>query len=201
MCVIISFVAIITYGQWVSYGVVEEKGNRIIETILATTKPSQILWAKILSIGSLGLVQFLLIIGISVGLGKAMDEIALPDIAAATGAWFVLWFILGYGLYAALFASAGSLASSSQEASNTVTPIVIVPMIGYFAAIPDARPGDPSPGVEDHGVRSPVVTAPRTGDAGPRVDQSARGRPRGAPRRHLGLAGSPARGRASTPVG
>ncbi len=136
IAVILSFMAIITYGQWVAYGVVEEKSNRIIEIILGATSPRQILWAKILSIGSLGLGQFLVLIGISLGLGLAMDEIPVPDVAASTGAWLILWFVLGYGFYAALFAAAGSLASSSQEASASVGPMAIVPGIGYMTAFP-----------------------------------------------------------------
>ncbi len=142
--VILLFMAIITYGQWVSYGVVEEKGNRIIELILATSNPIQILWAKILSIGALGLAQLVLIISISLGLGLAWEEIPLPEVAASTGAWMVLWFILGFGFYAALFASAGALASNSQEASNSVGPMAIVPGVGYMVAIPMMNQATPN---------------------------------------------------------
>lgn len=142
--VILSFMAIITYGQWVAFGVVEEKSSRIIEIILGATGPRQVLWAKIISIGSLGLVQFLLLIGLSLGLSLGREEIPLPDVAVGTGAWLILWFILGYGLYAALYASAGSLASNSQEASNSVGPMVIIPMIGYLMALPMLSQATPS---------------------------------------------------------
>lgn len=142
--VILSFMAIITYGQWVAYGVVEEKSSRIIEIILGTASPRQVLWAKIISIGSLGLVQFLLLIGLSLGLGLSREEIPLPDVAVGTGAWLILWFILGYGLYAALYASAGSLASNSQEAATSIGPMVFVPMIGYLMALPMLSQATPS---------------------------------------------------------
>lgn len=148
MAVVLSFMAIVTYGQWVAYGVVEEKNNRIIEIILGTASPHQVLWAKIISIGSLGLVQFVVLIGLTLGLGIGLVEVPIPEVAVSTGAWLILWFILGYGFYAALFASAGSLASNSQEASNSVAPLVIIPMTGYFMALPMLSEPTPSLGLK-----------------------------------------------------
>lgn len=135
MSVILSFVAIIAYGQWVAYGVMEEKNNRIIEIILGASRPQQILWAKILSIGSLGLSQFILVVGLGLGITLGLGEFELPTVTVGFGIWLILWFILGFGFYAAVFAAAGSLVENSADASNSIGPIAMIPGLGYAFGI------------------------------------------------------------------
>lgn len=141
--VVLSFVAIIAYGQWVAYGVMEEKNNRIIEIILGATRPQQVLWAKILSIGALGLSQFVIVVALGLGITIGLGEFALPPITVGFAGWLVLWFVLGFGFYAAIFAAAGSLAESSTDASNSIGPIAIIPGLGYMFAL--SMLTDPTP--------------------------------------------------------
>jgi ABC-2 type transport system permease protein len=145
LSVILSFVAIIAYGQWVAYGVMEEKNNRIIEIILGASRPQQILWAKILSIGSLGLSQFILVVGLGLGITLSLGEFDLPTVTVGFGVWLIVWFVLGFGFYAAIFAAAGSLAENSADASNSIGPIAIVPGLGYAFGL--IMLSEPSPGI------------------------------------------------------
>lgn len=145
LSVILSFVAIIAYGQWVAYGVMEEKNNRIIEIILGASRPQQILWAKILSIGSLGLSQFILVVGLGLGITLSLGEFDLPTVTVGFGVWLIVWFVLGFGFYAAIFAAAGSLAENSADASNSIGPIAIVPGLGYAFGL--IMLSEPSPSV------------------------------------------------------
>ena len=65
---------LLTYGFWVASGVVEEKASRVVELLLATIRPSELLAGKVIGLGLLGLGQLLGIAAIGLG------------IAAATGA-------------------------------------------------------------------------------------------------------------------
>ncbi len=144
LSVILSFVAIIAYGQWVAYGVMEEKNNRIIEIILGASRPQQILWAKILSIGSLGLSQFILVVALGLGITLGLGEFELPTVTVGFGVWLVVWFVLGFGFYAAIFAAAGSLAENSADASNSIGPIAMIPGLGYAFGLTMLAGGTPS---------------------------------------------------------
>ncbi len=58
---ILLYVALLMYGQIVAAGVVEEKANRIIEILLSTVRPRQLLFGKVIGIGLLGVVQLVLV--------------------------------------------------------------------------------------------------------------------------------------------
>ena len=94
------FVSITTYGQWVLLGVIEEKATRVVEVLLATLPPYQLIAGKVVGIGLLGLLQLSLVILL------AWPEIALtgsfdiPEGAFAGMGAVVLWFALGFAFYA-----------------------------------------------------------------------------------------------------
>lgn len=133
--VILMFVAILAYGQWIAYGVVEEKANRVIELLLGAIRPHHLLIAKVASIGALGLAQLLVVGGIALGFGLATDRVEIPPVAGSTLAWLIVWFLLGYVFYGFLYAAAGSLAADTQGAGNSIGPLNLLPAIGYMAAV------------------------------------------------------------------
>jgi len=85
----IMYMSIIIYGQMVMRGVMEEKTNRIVEVILSSVKPFQLMIGKIVGIGAVGLTQFLIwiisLVGISllmnVFMAAFMDPAALQQMA------------------------------------------------------------------------------------------------------------------------
>lgn len=109
-----------------------EKQNRVMEILLTSIKPQQMLLGKIIAMGVAGLIQTLVWTGAGYGLlmlrGSALalpaDFILPPSILF----WGVLFFLLGYGLYASLMAGIGALVPSLREASQ-VTTVVIIPLI------------------------------------------------------------------------
>jgi hypothetical protein len=98
--VILLFISIFTFGTWVLTGVVEEKQSRVVEVVLATMDPRDLLMGKVLGIGLLGLVQLTLMIGVGIGLGIALDRFPLPASTPGAVAMLLLWFALGYAFYA-----------------------------------------------------------------------------------------------------
>lgn len=65
---LVLYVTLLLYGSQVMNGVIEEKSSRIIEVIISSVKPYQLLLGKIIGVGLVGLTQFLLWIILTIGL-------------------------------------------------------------------------------------------------------------------------------------
>jgi ABC-2 type transport system permease protein len=133
--VLLLYGQLIGYGYTVAVGVVEEKATRVVEVLLSTIRPVQLLAGKIIGIGLVGLVQLLIIGGVGLAVAVGIDAIDLPPGAFATLGMVLLWFLLGYALYSVLFAVAGATVSRQEEVQNTSTPMSLVLVASFLAAI------------------------------------------------------------------
>jgi ABC-2 type transport system permease protein len=133
--VLLLYGQLIGYGYTVAVGVVEEKATRVVEVLLSTIRPVQLLAGKIIGIGIVGLIQLLIIGGIGLAVAVGIDAIDLPPGAFATLGMVLLWFLLGYALYSVLFAVAGATVSRQEEVQNTSTPMSLVLVASFLAAI------------------------------------------------------------------
>ncbi|MET0763489.1 MAG: ABC transporter permease [Blastococcus sp.] len=122
---------LIMFGQFVAQGVVEEKASRVVELLLATMKPWQLLAGKILGLGLLGLGQIVAIATLGVGGALAFDIVDIPGVLIGTAVTVVAWFVVGYALYASIFAVAGSLVSRQEDLGTVITPTTLV-LLGSF---------------------------------------------------------------------
>jgi ABC-2 type transport system permease protein len=132
---VLILVAIFSFGFTVLTGVVEEKQSRVVEVVLSTVRPRDLLMGKVLGIGILGLIQLLVFVVAALGAAVATDRFTLPTTTPYAIALLVIWFILGYALYSTALGFLGALASRMEEASNASTPVTMVAMISYFVAI------------------------------------------------------------------
>jgi ABC-2 type transport system permease protein len=140
---IVVYIALLLYGQQVAQGVVEEKSSRIVELLLTTIRPWQLMVGKVVGIGVVGLLQLGLVTSIGVLLGGVTDSFSLSASAAAgTGAWTLVWFILGFAAYALLFAAVGALVSRQEEVGGVSSPVLIVIIAPYVLGV-SVLPGDP----------------------------------------------------------
>lgn len=119
------------YGYWVAAGVVEEKSSRVVEVLLATVRPSQLLRGKILGIGVLGLLQLLLIGVVGLIAAQTVGSLDFPSGAIATIGVVLVWFIFGFFFYASLFAVAGSIVPRQEDLQSTMTPLTLL-IVGSF---------------------------------------------------------------------
>ncbi len=129
------YMAVLLYGNWMLSGVTEEKSNRVVEVLLSSVKPWQLLAGKIIGIGSLGIAQFsgtILVALLAVRLTGAID---LPNLDAATVLNLILWFILGFLMFAVLYGAAGSLVSRMEDAQNVAFPLSMIAVAGFFVSI------------------------------------------------------------------
>jgi len=129
---------IIGYCMGVASGVVEEKATRVVEVLLATLRPVQLLAGKVIGIGVVGLLQLLLIGTIGLAMAVGLRTITLPAGAFGTIGIVLLWFVLGYAFYASLFAVAGAVVSRQEELQNSTTPLTLVLVASFFVAINSA---------------------------------------------------------------
>ncbi|MEV6604403.1 ABC transporter permease [Kutzneria sp. NPDC051319] len=132
---IVLVISIITFGTAVAQGVVEEKSSRVVEILLATIRPWQLLAGKILGIGAVGLIQVLVIAGVGLVLARTSGVVDLPTVTVGTVLAALGWYVLGFFLYAALLGAAGSLVSRQEELQSAVTPVTLLPTIGFVVGV------------------------------------------------------------------
>lgn len=128
--------ALINGGTMIAMSVVEEKSSRVVEILLSTIKPTQLLAGKMLGVAVYGLFLVIAIggalIGAVVGIG-VVDEI--PVSLGWTFTLIVLWFLLGYAVFALLYGAFASLISRYEEIGAITTPLTFLIIIPFYVAI------------------------------------------------------------------
>jgi ABC-2 type transport system permease protein len=124
-------VSLSVYGTWVLAGVIEEKHNRVVEVVISTVRPRDLLAGKVIGIGLLGLAQLALVAGFAAALFAA-GAFDAPAGLGGSVALVVPWFGLGFALYAVAYAAAGALASRQQDADSAGQPVTAVLVTSYL---------------------------------------------------------------------
>jgi ABC-2 type transport system permease protein len=144
---ILTFMAVLTYGQWVASSVAEEKSSRVMELLITAASPRQLLAGKVLGTGAAGLTQYAVVVAAAlIGLlaqgmlgrlvlGQPPSDPALQGVDPAVLLIFGVFFVGGFLLYSLLYAALGSTASRQEDVQQVVGPMVVIGMIGYFASI------------------------------------------------------------------
>ncbi|HEX2895878.1 MAG TPA: ABC transporter permease [Marmoricola sp.] len=133
---ILIYLALIGTGMGVAQGVVEEKSSRVVELLLATIRPWQLMAGKVLGIGLVGLLQ-VTVVGVAGVVAGELTGALTISVSATAGAvaWLVIWFVLGFTLYALLFAGLGALVSRQEDLAGTVAPATMLLVLGYVVGI------------------------------------------------------------------
>jgi ABC-2 type transport system permease protein len=141
--VLVLFGTILTFGQFVAIGTVEEKQNRVVEILLSRVKASQVLVGKVLGIGALGLVQLLVMAAAALVAINIIDieGISLGSIGAEIVAGVFFWFLLGYTLYAFLYAALGATVSRQEDLQGVLVLPAVFILPAFFIA--QLAVGDP----------------------------------------------------------
>ncbi|MCW2581893.1 MAG: ABC-type Na+ efflux pump, permease component [Klenkia sp.] len=137
--VVVLYGLLILFGQFVAQGVVEEKSSRVVEILLSTMRPWQLLTGKIVGLGLLGLAQLITIAVIGVVGALALDVVSVPSAVIPTVVSVVAWFVLGYTFYAAVFAVAASLVSRQEDLGSVLTPTTLLLVVGFIVSIQAAQ--------------------------------------------------------------
>jgi ABC-2 type transport system permease protein len=125
------YLSIALYGSFVAQGVVEEKATRIVEILLGTIRPSQLLAGKIIGIGLAGVLQLSIIAAATLVLVQQTHIVSIPAVSAGSVLVYLVWFVLGFLFYATAYAGVASLVSRQEDVSSATAPIYIFLIAAY----------------------------------------------------------------------
>jgi len=127
------------YGLEIMRGIIQEKNDRVVEVLVSSMTPRQLLTGKILGTALIGLTQvaaWLLIASIAAAYGGAMLAAGglnlLQFLRPSMFAYFVVFFILAYLTYVCIYAIAGAACNSDKEAQQLIAPITMIMMLPWF---------------------------------------------------------------------
>ena len=154
------YMFVMAYGAMVLQSVSEEKSNRIVELMVSSVKPFQLMMGKIIGIGLVGVFQVLIwavIIASVMAIGGTMTGVAMfgsGDMTAMQGAdmdagmkifaiisqlplleiisLFVWYFVGGYLLYASILAALGASVNDQQDTGQMMMPVMIVMVFAFY---------------------------------------------------------------------
>jgi len=149
------YMFIFVYGAMVMQGVMEEKTNRIVEVIVSSVKPFDLMMGKLTGIGLVGLTQFgiwaIVFLGAgfsgitlsgSVGMLQKMSGLFASVNIAEICFFFIVFFIGGYLMYASLFAAIGAMVNSQEDTQQYMMPITILIIFAFYAGFFSAQNPD-----------------------------------------------------------
>ncbi|MBK6423386.1 MAG: ABC transporter permease [Gemmatimonadetes bacterium] len=155
----VMYLSLVMYGVQVMGAVLEEKSNRIVEVLISSMTPFQLLLGKVLGVAGAGLLQLAIWGGAgfyltSVVAGRSatagMDQLAadgtarsfdLPTVSVELVLVILVFFLLGFLLYSALYAAVGSMCTTQQETQQAAQPVTIILAVGFvslFALLNDS---------------------------------------------------------------
>ena len=147
---IMLYMVILLYGVQVMRAVLEEKTTRIVEIIISTVKPWQLMLGKILGVGAVGLTQLAiwalsLVLLLTFGLPyvvaarpELLEVKTLIDLLPVGGgiALFIAFFVLGYFLFSSLYAAVAAMCSSEEEAQQLQIPVTMLLVVPIMFLVP-----------------------------------------------------------------
>lgn len=131
--ILLLMMMVVYSGQMMVRSLIEEKSSRLIEMLISSSTPDELLTGKILGLSMLGLTQMLIwiLIGISLAASALIPAAAFRNLLP-----MLLYFILGYLFYASLFVGIGSSVNTEQEAQHITTYLSLILMLPVVIALP-----------------------------------------------------------------
>jgi ABC-2 type transport system permease protein len=141
---LVLYMMFMIYGQMIARGVLEEKTSDIVEILISSARPWELMLGKIVGIGAVGLTQVgiwaTVLLGVSaMGLGSlqpALVELGVDPAAISVPwsliGWSLVYFVIGYLLFSAVFAAAGAMVTTEQDVQQALWPVmipVVLPMM------------------------------------------------------------------------
>jgi ABC-2 type transport system permease protein len=140
------YMALLLYGTQVMSSVLEEKSNRIMEVLVSSLTPFELMLGKVIGVGSVALLQ----LGIWTGTAKLISgqraalagllgaspadamSMPIPAISGSLLAVYLTFFVLGFFLYAAAYAAVAATCSTQQEAQQAALPVTLCIVVGLI---------------------------------------------------------------------
>ena len=133
-------VSIMTSAGYLLQGLTEEKENRIMEVLLSTLRPEQLMLGKLLGLGAAGLLQMAVwtasLVAFLLVLNRLVDvpiEMSAPSAEAVAVA--LAFFLLGYAFLGTVQAALGAVTTNQKEANN-IAAFVVLPAVAPMWFLP-----------------------------------------------------------------
>lgn len=130
--VLLLYTTVLFYGVAVMRAVIEEKSSRIMEVLLSTVTPKELMAGKIIGVGAVGITQIAIwsvLTAVAAAPGAiAADLFRKAQVSPLAIACFAAFFILGYLLYATMYAALGAVVNTEQEGQQ-MQIIIMLPLI------------------------------------------------------------------------
>ena len=145
------------YGQTLMRSVIEEKSQRITETIVSSVSPLDLLTGKLIGVCALGFVQLFtvgimilglvaygegILMGLGVNVGELLGIVRDIQFSASIFGFMMFYFVVGFLFYAGLFAAVGAMVNTEDEGQQFQMPLIILIMLGYFLMFSVAKNPD-----------------------------------------------------------
>ena len=130
-------VTAMTTGSMMLQGLIEERSNKLLESVLACIRPGQLMHGKLLGLGAVGLVIVTVWAGCATGAALSapgfVADLLRPSLKALDQPWIVaamiFYFLAGYLILSMLFLAIGSVSDSMQDAQAYLTPVILMFML------------------------------------------------------------------------
>jgi len=129
-------VTVMTTGSMMLQGVIEERSNKLLESILAAIRPADLMYGKLIGLGAIGLTILGVWVGAAVGAALAVQgmvaDIVKPSLSAIEPWMFgamLFYFLAGYLIISMLYLAIGALSNSLQDAQSYLMPVIMLIML------------------------------------------------------------------------
>lgn len=135
---------VLTFSTAVAQGIVEEKSSRVIEVLVSTIRPTQILVGKVFGVGLASLLQLLILAGAGLSIGSAVGAVHLDSTDYGIIAQVLPWFVLSFILNSTLYAAAAATVSRQEDLQTALGPLQFLffanVIVGQFGLTNPDRP-------------------------------------------------------------
>jgi ABC-type Na+ efflux pump permease subunit len=147
--------ALMLSGSWMLQGTVEERSNKLLETVIATVTPEELMYGKLLGTVAVGLTMIAVWIGCGVvaayATQGAIADMIRPALAPLTSPGTILamiyFFIAGYLAISVFFLAVGAISDSMNEAQGYLMPIILAILLPITLLIQGVLEGSKGIGV------------------------------------------------------
>lgn len=130
------------YGLEIMRGIIQEKTDRVVEVLISSMSPAQLLVGKILGVALVGLTQvgvWLVMLAVIGAYGATVAKMAGLNLVqllhASTFIYFLIFFVLAYLTYVCIYAIAGAVCNSEKEAQQMIAPVTMIMMLPWFLMV------------------------------------------------------------------
>ena len=143
-------------GSWMLQGTVEERSNKLLETVIACVSPEELMYGKL--VGTVGIGLSMIAVWMLCGVGAAYaTQGAIADMirpaldplnSAGTIATMIYFFVAGYVAIAMFFLAIGAMSDSMRDAQGYLTPVMMAILIPITILIQGILSGGGGVGIE-----------------------------------------------------